>query len=81
MREVDVGGLLGEHLNAAAGIVVSLLEVCEGASSAAAEAELGADFAPVELGSRACLLGEMLAVGTAFPPIADRDEEGGSTLR
>lgn len=76
VREVDAGGLLGEHLNPAASIVVSLLEVCERGGSAAAEAELGADFAPVELRNRACLLGEVLAVGTALLPTADRREEG-----
>ena len=44
MAEVDRRGLVGEDLDAAAGIVVALLEVGEGAGGAAAEAELGADF-------------------------------------
>lgn len=49
MAKVDGRGLLGEDLHSAAGIVVALLEVGEGAGRAPAETELGTDFAPVEL--------------------------------
>lgn len=47
--EVDGLGLVGEHLDFAAGIVVAFFEGREGGGGAAAEVELGGDFAPVEL--------------------------------
>ena len=47
--EVDCLGLFGELLDSSASIVVSLLETRKGSRCLASEAELGADFAPVEL--------------------------------
>lgn len=47
VREVDVLRLLAEHLHAAAGIVIALLEGGERLCGAAFEAELGADSGPV----------------------------------
>ena len=49
VAEVDLGGMLGEDLHAAAGVVVSLFESCKGGGSRAAEAELLRESAPVEL--------------------------------
>jgi len=46
--EVDGLGCVGEGLHFAAGVVVAFFEGGEGAGGAAAEAELGGEFAPVQ---------------------------------
>ena len=58
MSKVDSGGLIGELLNAAAGVVVAFLEIGEGGGRGAAERELGGEAAPVEFGCCAGLEGE-----------------------
>ena len=50
VTEVDGGGLVGELLHAAAGVVVAFLEVREGRGGGAAEGELRGESAPVEFG-------------------------------
>lgn len=57
MGEVDGGGLLGQKLNLAAGILVALLEGLEGRDSLAAESQRAGDLGPVELEGCASLLG------------------------
>lgn len=57
MREVDLGGLLLERLELAAGVVVALLEGVERGDRLAAEAERRRDLGPVELERCASLLG------------------------
>ena len=57
VREVDLGGLLLEGLELAAGVVVALLEGMERGDGLAAEAERGGDLRPVELNRCASLLG------------------------
>jgi hypothetical protein len=49
LGEVDGGGLLGQLLELAAGIVVALFEGEEGGGCVAAEAELRRELGPVEL--------------------------------
>lgn len=55
--EVDRGGLLGQHLDLAAGVLVSLLESLEGGDRLATQAEGGGHFGPVELKGGASLFG------------------------
>lgn len=56
--EVNRRGLLGEHLDLAAGILVALLEGLQGSDGLATEAQRGGHLGPVELESCASLLGE-----------------------
>jgi len=56
LGEVDLGGLLLEELELAAGILVALLEGLEAGDRLATEAERCGDFSPVELKSCASLL-------------------------
>lgn len=49
VREVNLGGLLLEGLELAAGVVIALLEGVERGDGLAAEAERGGDLRPVEL--------------------------------
>ncbi len=55
VAEVDVLLLILKDLHLSSGIIVSLLEGCEGGGSASAEAEGGLQLAPVELHGRAGL--------------------------
>lgn len=55
--EVDGGGLLGEDLELAAGVLVALLEGLEGGDGLATEAERAGDLGPVKLESCASLPG------------------------
>lgn len=55
--EVNGGGLLGQSLELASGILVSLLEGLEGGNGLATEAQRAGDLGPVELESCASLLG------------------------
>lgn len=57
VREVDLGGLLLEGLELAAGVIVALLEGMEGGDGLAAEAERGSDLCPVELDRGVALFG------------------------
>jgi hypothetical protein len=56
LGEVDRGGLLGQHLHLAAGVLVALLEGLKRGDRLAAEAEGRRDFGPVELEGGASLL-------------------------
>lgn len=58
VREVDLGGLLLEQLELAAGVVVALLKGVERGDRLAAEAERRRDLGPVELDRSASLFGE-----------------------
>lgn len=53
--EVDGLGLLGQHLNLAARIVVTLLEGLEGGGSLTAEAQRAGHLGPVKLEGSAAL--------------------------
>lgn len=55
MGEVDLGGLLGQLLDLAASIIVSLLKGDEGVGGVALKTELGTDLGPVDLESCAAL--------------------------
>ena len=59
VREVDGLGLLGQHGNLAAGIVIALLEGLKGCGCVAFEAELLTNLGPVELEGCAALLRAM----------------------
>jgi hypothetical protein len=50
VAEVDSGGLIGQDLDPAAGVIVALLEVRERGCGGAAEGELGWELGPVEFG-------------------------------
>jgi hypothetical protein len=50
VAKVDRLGLFGQRLDLAAGVIVAFLEGGQGAGGVAAKSELGAEFAPVELG-------------------------------
>ena len=56
MSKVDGGSLLGELLNLAAGVFVTLLESLQGGDSLASEAERAGHLDPVKLESCASLL-------------------------
>jgi hypothetical protein len=60
--EVDLLGLLGEELNLAAGLIVTLLEGLQGGGGLAAEAERAGDLDPVDLESGATLFTGRLAI-------------------
>lgn len=53
--EVDRLGLLVQQLDLAAGVIVALLERLQGLGGGSLEAELGADFGPVDFESCAAL--------------------------
>jgi hypothetical protein len=53
--EVDRGGLFGQDLDLAAGVLVALLESLERSHRLATEAERRRDFDPVELEGGAAL--------------------------
>lgn len=57
MGEVDRGGLLGQLLDLAAGVLVALLEGLQRGDGLAAEAQGRGDLDPVELESCASLFG------------------------
>lgn len=59
VREVDGLGLLGQNLQLAAGLIVTLLEGLEGGGCLATEAEGAGDLGPVELESGAALCTRM----------------------
>lgn len=62
MGEVDGLGLLGQSLDLAARVVVTLLEGLEGGGGLATEAERAGDLDPVDLESGAALFGELAIV-------------------
>lgn len=61
MREIDCLSLLGKDLDAAARIVVALLEVGKGSGSVTSEAELRPKVGPVDLEGSRGTLGIVLA--------------------
>lgn len=64
MPEIDGLGLLGQHRDFTARVVIALLEGLEGGRCAAFEAELRAELRPVDLEGCAALLG-----GVVLAPI------------
>lgn len=67
LGEVDGGGLLGQLLDLAAGILVALLESLEGGDGLAAEAQGRGDLDPVELESCASLFDEKMKISSWIP--------------
>ena len=68
MREVDGLGLLGQDLQLAAGLIVTLLEGLEGGGCLATEAEGAGDLSPVELESGAALYTRDGSAGSSETP-------------
>jgi hypothetical protein len=72
--EVDFLGLLGEELNLAAGLIVTLLEGLQGGGGLAAEAERAGDLDPVDLESGATLFTGRLAIQFLLTICGDQTE-------